>query len=140
MLTEFQQEILDNFLEAVVNQTNLIYDSSDRGIGKTYILNELGFNLQALGYKVLILTPFRGQEYFADRFISNDSLDFRGISNDTVIIGDEARFFMMADIVDYCRYRKIPIVGYFNLTPSILHGRSLMTKEFEKEYSSEWIK
>jgi AAA+ ATPase superfamily predicted ATPase len=136
MLTENLQTVLEKFLEVIENKQNLLLSSEDRRIGKTYILNELGFTLQALGYKVYILTPYREQEYYADKFTSCDAKDFQGLFMDkSVVIADEARYMMMYDIVGYCEYRKIPIVGYVNFDVP----RKIESIEFEREYECTWI-
>jgi hypothetical protein len=137
MLTEKQQEVLDNFLEAIEQGKNLLLSSENRRIGKTYILNELGFTLQALGYNVFVLTPYKEQEYYANKFISDGIDRFKGFNREKlVILADEARYLMMDDIMEYCEYRKVPIVGYVNF----YIPRKIEPKEFKREYECIWIR
>ncbi len=137
MLTEKQQETFDLFLY-IIEQSKIYFLSSEpRRIGKTYILNELGFTLQALGYEVYILTPYPHQEYFANGFISTEPRDFRGMFKDnTIIIVDEERFELIGELLDYCRSRNIPVVGYVNFDEI----KPVEPIEFKTEYKYEWIK
>jgi len=118
ILTDVQQAVFDEFLEAV-EQKNILYkDSSPRRIRKTCILNELAFTLQALGYFVYFIVPdkmYRNREYFACGFISVGSNFYRGIPSNSVIIGDEAQISKIEDIINYCKSHNIPMIGYFNL-------------------------
>jgi AAA+ ATPase superfamily predicted ATPase len=87
LLTKKQQEVFDEILHSIEKKQNYFLSSEDRRIGKTFTLNELAFNLQALGYRVFILTPYQDQEYFADGFISIYSPSYRGrLDENTVII------------------------------------------------------
>jgi len=140
MLTNCQETILEEFLTAVENKQNLFKDSEPRQIGKTYLLNKLGFFLQVLGYSPYILTPYLDYaDYFVDGFISlNNIQGFRGLrlNKNTVVIGDEARLYMMDDLIDYCEYRQIPIVGYFNFN----RPRSTYNvNKFKQEYQCVWV-
>ena len=75
ILTRWQQERFDEFEEAIHRKERLFRDGRVRQTGKTYLLNELGLTLQALGYKVLVCTPFTQLEYFAENFVySSDNL------------------------------------------------------------------
>ena len=138
MLTEKQQKVFDEILHSIEKKRNYFLSSEDRCIGKTFTLNELAFNLQALGYRVFILTPYQDQEYFADGFISNYPPSYRGkLDKNTVIIADEARYEMMVDeLLDYCDYRHIPIVGYVNFR----RKQKYNPIEFKKEYECIWYK
>jgi len=118
ILTDAQQVVLDEFLEAVEQKNILCKDSSPRRIGKTRILNELAFILQSLGYFVYFIVPdemCRYREYFACGFISVNSNSYRGIPSNSVIIGDEAQISKIEDIINYCKSHNIPMIGYFNL-------------------------
>jgi hypothetical protein len=137
LLTEQQQKVLDEMLSYIERKENYFLSSEDRAIGKTFTLNELAFTLQALGYKVFVLTPYKECEYFADRFISLDLQSYRGrFANNAVIIADEARFEMMEEFLDYCKYRSIPVVGYVNFRRS----KILKPIQFKREYECTWIK
>jgi len=117
VLTEKQQIVFDKFLYSIKQKENYLLLSEDRNIGKTFVLNELAFTLQALGYIVFILTPYKNQEYFANKFVSFDDVDYycRGLRKDLVIIADEAKFEMMDEFLNYCKYNKIPVIGYVNV-------------------------
>lgn len=142
MLTEKQQEIFDDFLDAIEQKQELFLSSHERRMGKTYTLNELAFTLQALGYIVFVLTPFKNQEYFAHRFI-NYLRDLRGINrNKIVIIVDEIRFWNnknqeTQEILEFCSNCKIPVIGYVNYYKNNWISNEI---KFKREYSCEWIK
>ena len=134
MLTERQQNIFNDLLTAVEQKRFVGLSSHQRGIGKTTILNELAFTLQALGYVVYLLTPYKNQEYFAHKFISNNTNDLRGVRGNIVVIADEARYCMMDDLFTYCRLYGIPVVGFINYdTPKEVKSN------FKQEYESKWI-
>lgn len=117
MLTEKQQKVFDDFLDAVKNKQILVLSSHQRNIGKTYTLNELAFSLQALGYIVFILTPFKSQDYFAHRFLYDYIRDLCGLDmSKIVIIADEVMYWdnKNIEIFKHCQYYQIPIVGYVN--------------------------
>lgn len=127
------------FLYSVESKQNLFLSSEPRNIGKTVILNELAFNLQALGYIVLVLTPYRQQEYFGEHFISLDYNDYCNKINgrkNVVIIADEARKVIMEDFLVFCEHRDIPVIGYVNFRVY----KPVEPIEFEREYESIWIK
>lgn len=137
MLTEQQQKVFDKMLECIEKKENYFLSSEDRNIGKTFMLNELAFTLQTLGYKVFVLTPCRACEYYGEKFISLDSQSYRGVlANNAVIIADEARFEMMEGLLDYCKYRSIPVVGYVNFRRSKIPEPI----QFKREYECTWIK
>jgi len=124
-------------LECIEKKENYFLSSEDRNIGKTFMLNELAFTLQTLGYKVFVLTPCRACEYYGEKFISLDSQNYRGrLANDAVIIADEARFEMMEELLDYCKYKSIPVVGYVNFRRSKIPEPI----QFKREYECIWIK
>ena len=88
ILTRWQQERFDEFEKAIHKKEMLFRNGKYRQLGKTYLLNELGFTLQALGYKVLVYTPYK-REYFAEGFIYSSD-NSRGIDRlKTVILFDE---------------------------------------------------
>ena len=124
-------------LECIEKKENYFLSSEDRNIGKTFMLNELAFTLQTLGYKVFVLTPCRVCEYYGEKFISLDSQCYRGwLANDAVIIADEARFEKMEELLDYCKYKSIPVVGYVNFRRSKIPEPI----QFKREYEYIWIK
>ncbi len=139
MLTEQQQKVLDEMLEYIKKKENYLLSSEDRRIGKTITLNELAFTLQALGYKVFILTPYQNQEYFANSFISLGSWGFSGkFTDNSVVIADEAKYEMMYEFLDYCKYRNIPVIGYINFN----RGKRVLIKpidDFKIEYECNWF-
>jgi len=108
-------------------------DGRYRGVGKTYLLNELGFTLQALGYKVLVYTPNKKMEYFAENFIySSDNL--RGIDNlKTVILFDEVEVFSdeAQELIKLFKQLRIPIVGF-------VRYKDEEPKQFKMEYECKW--
>lgn len=119
MLTEIQQKICDEFLYSVEKKENNIISSDQRRIGKTTILNELAFDLQALGYRVFVYTSYKDQDYYADGFIYEGLHNFRGLKRDyMVVIVDELNITSMREsnnykeLLEYCEYGKIPVVGY----------------------------
>lgn len=119
-LTEKQQKACDRLLHSVEKKENNVIFSDQRQIGKTTILNELGFDLQALGYKVFIYTPNKNQDYYANGFICEGlNNNFRGIKRDCiVVIVDELNRGSMREqnnfkeLLEYCEYERIPVVGY----------------------------
>lgn len=135
MLTENQQNVFDVFMNIIELKAYYFLSSEDRAIGKTHTLNELAFTLQALGYKVYVLTPYGNCEYYAEKYISTSVNDFRDVARDKlVIIVDESRYFMMDELTDYCIENKIPIIGYVNF------GLPKMVNDFDfkQEYECIW--
>jgi len=104
--------LFDVFLQTIKERDRLFLSLNERGVGKTYVINELGFTLQALEYEPYILTINPIREYFAVDFIIN--VDYlRGIHIEkAVILVDEYDFNKMDEILDYCSCYKIPIVGF----------------------------
>lgn len=144
MLTEKQGWILEEMLKSIKKQENLLLSSKERNIGKTFTLNQLALTLQALGYKVYMLTPYRGQEYYADRFISLLEKDYDGLFYDSVVvIVDESRYIMMNDFLEYCKYRDVPVVGYIdyqNYKTIVDLSETSNQSNFKAEYECEWLK
>ena len=134
MLKKKQQKDFNKFLHKIEQKENCFFTSEDRNIGKTFTVNELAFTLQSLGYIVFILTPYKNMEYFAERFISLNKEDYKKLRENVVVIADEARFEMMKDFLDYCKYKKIPIVGYVNFTSNKPKYQIDNLEEFKKEY------
>lgn len=133
ILTDWQQERFDEFEKAIHRKEMLFRNGRIRQFGKTYILNELGFTLQALGYEVYVNTPFTQLEYFAERFIHND-YDLRGINIlKTVILFDESKIDndKTQGILKYCKSCQIPVVGFVRYKDEEL-------KEFKTEYECKW--
>ncbi len=112
MLTEKQQKVFKKLLHSVERKENYFLSSEDRGIGKTFTLNELAFTLQALGYKVYVLTPYPKQVYYANGIISLDLIDLSGVDDNTVIIVDGVKFKKMKQLLEYCKLKRFPVVGY----------------------------
>lgn len=138
-LTLKQQEFFDKLFLSCQNHKIDLYSSEKRAWGKTTIINELGFTLQALGYTVYILTPYRNQEYCGEKFVSLDSCDFRdfrGIPRDNIVIlADEVRISKITELIKFCDYHNIAVVGFVDYEIPIIY------KEigFKKEYKCEWI-
>lgn len=111
MLTEEQKKVYKNFLGAIIDKDIKLLSSEQRAWGKSYILNELGFMLQALGYRVFLLTDCY-QDHFATNVFTNLN-SFRGVSiNKLVVIVDEYIYSNMNEILKYCTYFNIPVVGF----------------------------
>lgn len=134
-LTQGQQKLFDTLFSAFEKREMCLLSSEDRNIGKTTILRELGLELQSLGYRVHILTPYRHHEYIGNKFISLSD-DVLGICPKTsVILADEARYCMMGDLVKYCNDRKIPLLGFVNYEVPKIKDEV----KFEKEYECNWF-
>ena len=117
MLTKKQGEIYKSFVQTIVDKDMKLLSSEQRQWGKSYILNELGLELQALGYRVFLLTEFvNHQEHFATDFIDMNSLNkFRGLDREIIVVlVDEYRYRKMAEILDFCSYHKIAVVGFID--------------------------
>ena len=114
-LTEYQQDLFDTFMYHVELGGICLKSIEGRAIGKTHALNELGFNLQALGYEVFVSTITEHIEYFAEMFVSVDSQSWRGMLDDKcVVLVDEIKVSKMDELIRYCEMRKIPVVGFVN--------------------------
>ncbi len=119
-LDKIQQKIFDVMLNMVKAKQNYLLSSADRGIGKTTILNELAFTLQAIGYKVYLLNPHPVKDYYVNNILTYDIQSFRGLfKSNVVLIADEARYEMMDDLLEYCKDKRIPIVGFVNFETSL---------------------
>ena len=115
MLTIVQEAYYNSFERAIQENKCLLFSSEQRAWGKTYILNELGFNLQALEYKVFLLSEHMNhQEHFATDYIDlNRLVKSRGIRlGKLVVIVDEYRFSKMGEIFEYRIDLNIPMVGF----------------------------
>lgn len=115
MLTEKQKAIYLNFIEAINNKEPQLYSSHRRAWGKSYILNELGFELQALEYRVFLLTEYaNSQEHFATD-VFKDNYSMAGIDRTkAVVLVDEYRVSKIREIFKFCLEREIPIVGFID--------------------------
>jgi len=134
ILTEKQQKVLKKMLISIENKKNYFLSSADRNIGKTFTLNKLAFTLQALGYVVYILTPYKEQEYFTHKFISLEPINFKEkLNENVVIIADEARFEMMEELLDCCKYKRIPVVGYVNF----MRFKPIKIEPYKTEYQCQ---
>ncbi len=134
ILTRWQQERFNEFEEVIHRNEMFFRNSKYRQLGKTYLLNELGLTLQALGYKVLVYTPYDRMEYFAERFIRN-IYDLKGIGRDKIVIlFDEANIDNddIQEIIEYCENYQISIVGFVRYEDEEL-------KEFKIEFECKWI-
>jgi hypothetical protein len=114
MLTKKQKEIYKSFIATIIDKDIRLLTSEQRSWGKSYILNELGLTLQALGYKVYLLTMHHNsQEHFADDLFPDDTWDYRGKLRDKmVILVDEYKISKIQLILEFCTEYKIPIVGF----------------------------
>ena len=115
MLTKKQGDIYKSFVQTITNKDMKLLSSEQRAWGKSYILNELGLELQALGYRVFLLTEFvNHQEHFATDFIDMNSLNkFKGLDGEIIVVlVDEYRYLKMTEILEFCVYSKIPVVGF----------------------------
>ena len=117
---ELQEWLIEVMIKSIKNRKNLFYSSEDRGVGKSYTINQLGYILQSLGYIVYILSPFEScLGYFANGRISLHSNNFRGINPiHSVILVDEEERRNMGELIDYCK-DIVPIVGFVNFRKSI---------------------
>lgn len=136
ILTDWQQERFDEFEKVIHKRQMLLRNGKYRGTGKTYLLNELGFTLQVLGYKVLVYTPFKKMEYFAENFIySSDNL--REIDNKlkTVILFDEVEVFSdeAQELIKIFKQLRIPVVGF------VRYKDEEKPTPFKMEYECKWI-
>jgi hypothetical protein len=138
MLTEWQEDKYKIFSEVIEQRGNFFFSSEDRNVGKTYLLNELGLELQALGYTVYILTPYPEHEYFAHGFIYINGDGYRGrLKENTVVLVDEARLYMMDEFLDYCKWRQIPVIGFVNYRRP--YKPEIDKDLFIREYECNWI-
>lgn len=114
MLTEHQQFIFDEFEKTIQNREILLKSSEHRVWGKSYILDELGYVFQALGYEVHLLTMFPySQEHIASDSFPDDLWRFRGKSrNKMIILVDEYKYSKILKILEFCEEYKIPMVGF----------------------------
>lgn len=110
-LRKEQQQVQDSFVNAAIEGYSLLHSSTTtKGKSKAMMI-ELGLTLQALGYLVYVLTPYKDKFYYAHGFIEEDRQ--LGLLDDrAVIIVDEARYIHMNKIIEYCEDMKIPIIGY----------------------------
>ena len=112
-----------------------------RGKGKTYLLNELGLTLQALGFEVLVYTPYTKMEYFAENFIySSDytSDNPRRIDKlKTVILFDEVEIDNdeTQELIKFFKKYRIPVVGFVRYK-----DEKVPMQPFKMEYKCEWVK
>lgn len=137
MLTQKQQEVFDKMLEIVESKGQYLLSSKNRGIGKTYTLNELAFTLQALGYRVYWLTPSYAIEHYGEKYLSLTYNDYRGSSRENlVVIVDEPYYYMMNDFITYFSDHNVPVVGYVNYKDP----NKISSVEFKQEYECKWIK
>lgn len=112
MLTKYQQVKFDNFLEAAINRKSLLYVTRLRRTGKTYLLNELSFTLQALGYIVYVLPCNIRQEHVGDRMLISP-MELLGINYERVVVIVD--FVDIKEIIKYencTKPRGIPIIGF----------------------------
>ena len=58
MLTSEQNKVYKDFQAVIIDKEIGLLSSEQRAWGKTYILNELGFLLQALEYRVFLLSEY----------------------------------------------------------------------------------
>lgn len=133
ILTRWQQERFDEFEKAIHKKEMLFRNDKYRQLGKTYLLNELGLTLQALGYKVLVYTPFKGVEYFADKFIYSSD-NSRGIDKlKTVVIFDEVQMEddETIELLKLFKMYQIPVVGFVRYKDEEL-------TEFKTEFECKW--
>lgn len=136
ILTYWQQERFNEFEEAINRKQMLFRNGKYRGVGKTYLLNELALTLQALGYDVYICTPFTQLEYFAEKFIHWSS-DLWGISvENKVILFDEVKIEgdNTIHILELCELHSIPAVGF------VRYKEDNEPKQFKMEYECKWVK
>ena len=132
ILTDWQQERFDEFEEAIHRKQMLFRNGKYRCVGKTYLLNELGFTLQALGYKVLVYTPYK-REYFSERFIYNSD-NSRGIDRlKTVILFDEVEMYKdeTQELIKLFKQLQIPVVGFVRYEDE-------EPTQFKMEYECKW--
>lgn len=56
MLNTYQQTKYNDFWDAINTGGRLFFNAKPRQAGKTYLINEIGLELQAFGYKVLVVS------------------------------------------------------------------------------------
>jgi AAA+ ATPase superfamily predicted ATPase len=139
MLNEFQEKKYIEFIEAIKNKENLMLSSEDRNVGKTYLLNEIAFELQAIGHEVYILTLSPQKEYFANGYVSFNEEDYIGkLNSNSVVVADETRQYMMLDLLRYCFAKQIPVIGFVNYTEPYKVNKNTVAS-FKTEYDCQWI-
>lgn len=108
----------NKFFNAVMERKTLLFCDNTRQTGKTTLINKLGFELQALGYIVCMHTPFKQQEFVVNRFVDEER-DLRGLDRKriVVLVDDVIESNLhFKDLVLYCEYSSIPIVGFTRLS------------------------
>lgn len=141
-LSKKQEYYHEMFVSAVVNRDNVFISSDKRNWGKTIILNELGYTLQALGYKVYILTISNLMEYCADEFIIFYPEKFEGKLNDkSVVLVDEVYYYNpnFQNFTDYSLSRNTPIVGFVNYKELKIEKDKDSVENFKREYECNWV-
>lgn len=139
-LTDFQLNKYNDFWKVINHKENLFFNAKDRAVGKSYLLNEIGFELQILGYRVFLITPCN-QEYFAERMISLHKEDYKGrLQENCVVLVDEVKWLMMNDFLDYCKYRQVPIIGFVRYEDKYKPFlEELNPIKFQREYEFKWL-
>lgn len=114
MLTEWQKKVKQEFMTAIETGQRFLRLNTDRAIGKSFVLNEIGFELQALGYKVHIVS-MSNQKYYATDYLSCCVSQFRDSFTDIkkcAVLIDDMSESEVQTLREYCRERKIPVVGF----------------------------
>lgn len=114
---EFQETSLRVFSRALEENTHafIFTDKNERGKGKTFLINDIGLQLQSVGYRVCICSPSNTVEYYANNSIRELSLEEIESVTCSVILLDSVKISNIKDIentMKYCSNRGISIVGF----------------------------
>ena len=108
----------EEMLQAVLDKRSYIVavSDSDRGIGKTYSLRNLGLELQSLGYKVMVASLSQSADYYAEVSVSKygSRHNLRGYSKPVLLVDDILQEDLEV-LLSECRISQIPVVGYANI-------------------------
>lgn len=121
MLTPYQKENLEVFIFAATSRESQFLRNPGRKSGKTYLVNEAGFHLQAMGYIPYVLTSYNPfKTYYAHRLLHNDYdlISLYGLDMDTrnkiVILTDEIDYDVVVEYLKELSTRGMPMVGYID--------------------------
>lgn len=136
-LSNQQQTIFDVMLQMAETKQNYLLSSEPRNIGKTTILNELSFTLQALGYDVYLLNQYLARDFYTNGLITLKNESYKGILHkNSVVLIDESRYSILSDLLDYCETFNIPVIGFTNFE----RNKAIIDNEenFKQEYECKW--
>lgn len=97
---------------------DILKSNIERGMGKTRVINEIGLTYQALGYEVILMTPY-DDEHIATVLLRNRIEDIKYcFPTKTICLVDEWDFHNKNtnEFLYYLKRYKVPIVGFgYNL-------------------------